>query len=194
MVQMEDALPRASCYAAPATRHGVWGVANALRPAEEDGVVGMRRFVLLACTTSVALLLAAVVALADVPIPSPPEPTKECARGGGSCAGTDRPDFIYGSNVADDIDARAGADYVYAKPGNDTVYGGPGKECDEYWCDGDALWGGRGSDEIYGSNGPDELFGDGGDDDLHGGTGRDRLDGFGGEDDLHLVIFSTSSL
>jgi Ca2+-binding RTX toxin-like protein len=64
-------------------------------------------------------------------------------------------DVVFGSSIANKIDARGGADYVVAGAGNDTVLGGDGD---------DNLMGGDGNDSLVGGNGVDQLFGEAGDD------------------------------
>lgn len=118
--------------------------------------------------------------------------------------GTNEGETIYGSSLADRIQALLGNDIVvggegndviYADGsinfnippttgGNDTVFGGKGR---------DTVFGGLGDDVIDGQEGDDVLWGDtnlgrnrlnGGNDLILGGSGNDNLIGMAGNDDL----------
>jgi Ca2+-binding RTX toxin-like protein len=122
--------------------------------------------------TVLGALLTCGAASAYEPLPDP-QPTMRCDRGGGFCAGTDRRDAVLGSNVADEIRAKAGADWADARRGNDALHGG---------TDEVHLRGGTGQDDLHGGPHRDWLDGDDNADALHGGRGRDSLDGDAGED------------
>jgi hypothetical protein len=129
----------------------------------------MRRFILVMCAGSAALLLAGGVALAA---------TVRCE--GGSYA------YCFGTSKDDEIRGNLKRHYVFARGGSDVVRLGGG---DGDWAAGDQMGphagfpARQGGDTIYGGRGRDWLFGDGGDDTLHGGRGRDWLDG-----DSYLMI------
>ena len=54
--------------------------------------------------------------------------------GANPCLGTDDPDFLLGTNAAEEIRALAGNDDVAAQYGNDTVNGGPDGNVDIIDC------------------------------------------------------------
>ena len=61
--------------------------------------------------------------------------------GANPCLGTDDPDFLLGTNAAEEIRALAGNDDVAAQYGNDTVNGGPDGNVDIIDC-------GKGSGDV----------------------------------------------
>jgi RTX calcium-binding nonapeptide repeat (4 copies) len=103
-------------------------------------------------------------------------------------------DQIYGSNIADIINAGAGNDTVYGNGGNDTIDGGTGNDIidggdgDDILLGGagvDHIVGGGGNDRIEGGDGNDTLIGQGGNDTIFGGAGDDTLSGESGNDLLY---------
>jgi Ca2+-binding RTX toxin-like protein len=174
-------------------------------PLERRRVGGMRRFVLLACGVSVALLLAGGLAMAA---------TVRCdqANSDDPCFGTGGDDDIHGTAERNYVFARAGSDVIHlgggegdwaagdqkgprsyrfsTRQGNDTIYGGSSR--DFIYGDGgdDTLYGGPDDDSMHGDSlvsnrGDDTLRGGSGDDWLKGGSGEDRL--YGGEGDDHFA-------
>lgn len=93
-------------------------------------------------------------------------------------------DIIFGTSVANSVDARGGGDIVVAYDGADTVYGGTGT---------DAIYGGEGGDVLVGSNFTsafngeiDYLIGEGGGDYLYAGSvGNAYMDGGTGNDFIY---------
>lgn len=105
--------------------------------------------------------------------------------------GTERSDFLFGSNGGDEINAGRGSDIIFARDGDDVVDAGLGDDFvdggsgNDYIFGGqgrDFLLGGDGNDEIDGGIGADLLFGNAGDDRLIGGWGDDSIDGGAGND------------
>ena len=105
-------------------------------------------------------------------------------------AGNDR---IFGSPVADHIEANAGDDLVYANGGDDVIFGQAGADTifagdgDDFVFAGDGndiVQGNNGNDVIYGEAGVDTLNGSAGEDIIGGGTGNDLLLGGAGNDQL----------
>ncbi|MCF8160986.1 MAG: hypothetical protein K9J76_09790 [Polaromonas sp.] len=103
----------------------------------------------------------------------------------------EEPEFIYGTNQADIINAGGGPQHIIADNGDDQVFAGGGPDVVEGGNGHDTLTGGGGPDIMYGGNGddvliggagPDTLFGDNGDDVLTGGEGPDMLTGGRGAD------------
>ena len=78
--------------------------------------------------------------------------------------GTDADDRLFGSYVADTINAGRGADLVVGFDGNDVLNGGAGD---------DTILAGGGNDTLKGGSGNDYLDGGGGDDIIKGGSGFD---------------------
>lgn len=68
------------------------------------------------------------------------------------------------------------ATVVHGGAGNDRIWGGGGT---------DELFGDEGCDRLYARGGTDQLFGGDGDDEVWGGCGGDTLDGGAGNDDLY---------
>ena len=113
---------------------------------------------------------------------------------GGSEADTLYGDFKdpdnHSADSADSADSGAdtlvggdGIDTLYGGQGNDTLYGDQESEASSGpfgW--GDALYGGKGNDNLYGGAGNDQLEGGEGDDTLTGGAGNDILMGGDGVD------------
>lgn len=108
----------------------------------------------------------------------------ETANIDGVSIGGHQKDIIYGTGLAETINAGDGLDFVYGNGGGDTIHGGDS---------GDALFGWDGDDTIYGDAGDDFIFGDDNDtnaantgvDTLHGGSGSDWIDGGNGNDTLY---------
>jgi uncharacterized delta-60 repeat protein len=100
-------------------------------------------------------------------------------RGNDVLDGGDGVDQVFGGDGDDAAGGGAAADSVDGGAGNDTVNGNDGE---------DTLLAGASSsptrDEIYGGNGSDRLYGQAGPDLLHGGNGNDRLFGEAGDDTL----------
>jgi RTX calcium-binding nonapeptide repeat (4 copies) len=93
-------------------------------------------------------------------------------------------DQIFGSSIADIINAGAGNDMVYAFDGNDTVYGGTGNDFLNGESGDDNIFGEEGNDLLTGGAGNDFIFGGGGNDYIYGNEGDDRLYGEDGNDVL----------
>ena len=86
---------------------------------------------------------------------------------------TDGSDVLYGTAVADVLNAGVGNDIVLGLSGNDTILGDEGS---------DLIYGGDGDDVLGGGTGDDVIFGGHGADSLDGGLGRDQLFGEWGGD------------
>lgn len=111
----------------------------------------------------------------------------------------EEPEFIYGTNQADIINAGGGPQHIIADNGDDQVFAGGGPDIVEGGNGHDTLTGGGGPDIMYGGNGddvliggagPDTLFGDNGDDVLTGGEGPDMLTGGRGADTFVYLALS----
>ncbi|MEM8839688.1 MAG: calcium-binding protein [Pseudomonadota bacterium] len=75
-------------------------------------------------------------------------------------------------------------DILYGGTGSDELYGHRGNDA-LYGENGhDELFGGLGNDVLDGGRGDDELFGNSGDDQLFGGNGHDLLEGSSGDDTI----------
>ena len=107
--------------------------------------------------------------------------------------GTDRSDFLFGSNGDDEINAGRGSDIIFARDGNDVVDAGLGDDFVDGGSGNDFIFGGQGRDFVLGGDGNDEidggigadlLFGNAGDDRLIGGWGDDSIDGGAGNDTI----------
>ncbi len=94
---------------------------------------------------------------------------------GRNIEGTNKADYLVGTNGDDTIEGDNGNDTIYGGAGNDTIKGDNGN---------DLLYGEAGNDIIEGDNGNDTLFGGVGIDCLHGGNGNDLLYGGLGSDFL----------
>lgn len=92
---------------------------------------------------------------------------------GGSTAGTNSADTLFGKSTADFIEGLKGRDDIQGRGGKDTLLGGQGA---------DSLNGGKGNDRLFGNGGQDTLLGGNGKDRLFGGSGADLLDGGRGKD------------
>ncbi len=90
---------------------------------------------------------------------------------GETIIGTNRRDFLEGTELDDEIFALKSRDVVMAGDGNDFVNGGRGR---------DFIEGGKGDDELEGDRGRDTIDGEEGEDFINGGRGGDNL--IGGED------------
>ncbi|UKJ76024.1 calcium-binding protein [Azospirillum brasilense] len=97
---------------------------------------------------------------------------------------------LFGYNVGDRIEGKAGNDSILGYAGDDTLIGGTGS---------DSLDGGAGNDLLdsrddpgtdgardvaYGRDGDDTILGGGGNDLLYGGTGSDSIDGGEGDNSI----------
>ncbi|WP_270935747.1 calcium-binding protein [Falsiroseomonas oryzae] len=80
-------------------------------------------------------------------------------------------DVIFGSAIANRLEAGAGNDHVDGSAGNDTVLGGAGA---------DSILGGSGNDSLRG----DDNNAQQGDDVISGGDGADTINGFRGENTI----------
>lgn len=122
---------------------------------------------------------------------------------GNEITGSERGDFILGTQQSDVILAKGGNDFVLGRQSADKILGGAGKDFIHGQNGDDLLIGGSGSDQLYGGNGHDILIGDdvliigsgagtrymqagsGGEGDcLDGGNGNDLLIGGAGNDTL----------
>ena len=83
-----------------------------------------------------------------------------------SVTGSDKADFIIGTDGADTRNGGGGNDRLVGGKGDDTLNGGDGD---------DLLIGGQGADRLDGGDGDDMLIGGDGDDTLTGGDGDDRF-------------------
>lgn len=95
--------------------------------------------------------------------------------------GTDGPDTLRGTELADVLVGLGGDDRLFAlDPAyvGDTLLGGPGD---------DVLSGGFRQDDLSGGPGEDKLYGGPSGDRLVGGPGRDRLSGQGGRDLIYAA-------
>lgn len=101
-------------------------------------------------------------------------------------------DTIFGTTIADTIDALEGDDTIHGNLGSDTLSGGAGIDLILGEDDRDLLFGGDDRDQIQGGNGDDTLYGGAGDDfqngsditvgGLIGQEGNDVLFGEAGND------------
>jgi Ca2+-binding RTX toxin-like protein len=89
--------------------------------------------------------------------------------------GTDDPEFIGGTEAADEIHALDGSDTIYGRGADDSIH------CD---AGNDQALGGDGDDNLDGGSGDDLLSGGAGLDSLHGEIGADALSGGAGNDYL----------
>jgi Ca2+-binding RTX toxin-like protein len=104
-------------------------------------------------------------------------------RGGQSpIYGTDKDDFIIGTDFADSIVAGDGDDEVQSGFSIDQIYGGRGDDSIQGGDDLDSLFGENGNDNLIGGLDDDLLVGGSGDDHLFGSFGDDQLKGNSGAD------------
>ena len=138
----------------------------------------MRKATLLLLATIAVMLLLAQAATAV---------TTTCSTN--PCNGTDQPDILTGTNVANDIRGLAGNDIIDARAGDDQLNGGDGADALYGQADNDTVYGGPGNDNFktqfqVDPNGPDRSpnppFGAG----VNGGPGNDTIYGESGDDDL----------
>jgi len=99
--------------------------------------------------------------------------------------GTDGPDRLSGSSLADVILALGGDDTVNGRNGADTIEGGDGR---------DRLLGAGGNDLLAGGGDSDALTGAAGNDTLAGGAARDRLIGGPGADQFRFAEYGSADL
>ena len=134
----------------------------------------MKRILLLAAATALAVCLSAGVAFAQFG-DSGRGVTKTCQR---DCDGTTFPDTLKGSTARNHIEGLGGnespnfGDKILGRANDDTLYGNQG---------GDKISGQNGDDYINGGFGNDLLIGGKKNDRISGGPGRDKIevrDGF----------------
>ncbi len=89
--------------------------------------------------------------------------------------GTDRKDWLFGTNRDDQLIGLDGNDRIWGRRGDDQIEAGDGN---------DRAYGGKGDDEISGEEGNDRLYGEKGDDTIDGGEGHDRIWGGKGKDEI----------
>jgi Ca2+-binding RTX toxin-like protein len=106
--------------------------------------------------------------------------------------GTNLNNVIFGTGVADTINALDGDDFVSGAGGNDLVTGGIGNDILLGESGNDELIGNAGHDTILGGSGNDTITGDDasatGNDILDGGEGNDVINGGNGDD----IIYSSA--
>jgi Ca2+-binding RTX toxin-like protein len=85
-------------------------------------------------------------------------------------------DYLYGSELGDDLGGNFGVDTIFGYGGNDTLTGG---------ADYDYIVGGEGNDNIRGEAGTDILSGENGNDSIYGGDDFDQIYGGAGNDILY---------
>jgi Ca2+-binding RTX toxin-like protein len=133
----------------------------------------VKRILLLAAATALAVCLSAGVALAYGDVGA--GVTKTCQR---DCDGTTFPDTLKGSTARNHIEGLGGnespnfGDKILGRRNADTLYGNSG---------GDKINGQNGDDAIYGGLGNDVLIGGKKNDRIRGGPGSDKIevrDGF----------------
>ncbi len=95
--------------------------------------------------------------------------------GSGKISGTDKDNYLIGSETTDIICAKKGNDIVMALGGNDLVYSGGGD---------DTVYGGDGNNQLFGEDGKDNVIGGQFDDLLSGGNDNDHLAGVAGDDTM----------
>ncbi|SDW62073.1 ExeM/NucH family extracellular endonuclease [Litoreibacter albidus] len=94
-------------------------------------------------------------------------------------AGTNRRDFLFGTEGRDKIDAGRGNDLIFAGDGDDHIIGGRGN---------DTILAGHGDDVIDGGSGNDFVFAGHGDDTIIAGDGKRDL--YWGGDGADTFVFS----
>ena len=118
----------------------------------------------------------------DVARPEPRRLTNDCR-----IFGTDGPDVLTGTPLADVVLGLGGDDRLTAVPqafSGDTLEGGPGDDVLVGSTQSDDLEGGPGNDALSGGTGPDLLVGGPGRDTIRGGGGRDLIEARDGERDV----------
>jgi Tol biopolymer transport system component len=118
----------------------------------------------------------------DVARPEPRRLTNDCR-----IFGTDGPDVLTGTPLADVVLGLGGNDRLTAVPqifSGDTLEGGPGDDVLVGSTQSDDLDGGPGNDTLSGGTGPDLLVGGPGRDTIRGGGGRDLIQARDGERDV----------
>src|SRR5215216_7038923 len=123
---------------------------------------------------------------------------------GGLLLGTDGPntdmdspiqDYLYGGDGEDEVRGLGAKDELWGGLGSDVIYGGPG--FDQMWAgpvrgrdtSKNRLYGGDGTDDMFGADGEDALYGGDGNDFVDGADGEDVLYGEDGNDDLTAAIY-----
>ena len=78
--------------------------------------------------------------------------------------GSDRADFLVGTNEGDVLHGKGGGDFLDGLGGDDVLYGGGGSDEVISFPGDDALFGGRGNDFLMEGKGNNKFFGGGGND------------------------------
>lgn len=104
--------------------------------------------------------------------------------------GTRGVDRLFGTNLADIIEAKAGNDFLYGLGGNDIMDGDAGNDRIDGGSGNDTIEGGLGADIILGGSGNDIISGDEGNDFMNGGLGDDRFVFDSGDGDDRIAGFT----
>jgi len=99
--------------------------------------------------------------------------------------GTQKNDYIKGTNGNDLIIGFEGDDNINGSNGNDCIIGGSGNDKIDASNGDDIVFGNEGNDKINGSNGKDVLFGNEGNDIIDGSNGDDTIFGGPGNDTIY---------
>ena len=141
-----------------------------------------RRAALFVLVGAVALVVAAGVAFAA---------TVKCQGGMTTlCVGTDGPDTLYGTAMADAMNARQGDDLLLGRRGADHMLGDTSTGQQDTIDGNDQLYGNRGKDWLLGYGGSDLLNGGHANDEIYaqdistGNPGEDTVIGGGGNDSI----------
>jgi len=141
-----------------------------------------RRAALFVLAGAVALVVAAGVAYAA---------TVKCQGGMTTlCVGTDGPDTLYGTAMADAMNARQGDDLLLGRRGADHMLGDTSSGQQDTTDGNDQLYGNRGKDWLLGYGGNDLLNGGHANDEIYaqdistGNPGEDTVIGGGGNDSI----------
>ena len=102
-----------------------------------------------------------------------PTPLDVCAGRAVTIRGSDGPDSLVGTAVADVIDGAGGDDFIRGRGGDDVICGGSGSDLIEGEAGDDAAFGEAGNDRLEGGKEADLLDGGIGSDRCFGGEGRD---------------------
>lgn len=95
--------------------------------------------------------------------------------------GTNRRDFLFGTEGRDQIDGKKGNDFIFAGTGDDLISGGRGN---------DKILAGDGNDDIDAGRGNDFVFAGAGNDIIHAGDGRRDL--IAGGEGADTFVFSAA--